>query len=269
MKNKFIKIIACILIVTALAFSTLTGCKTEKTFEGITLTDVTVTYNQASHNVIVNGLDNYPDATVVLDDEKTDVGEYIQKIKVSQQGYKDFTASAKLIIKKATALNLYPQHEGDFSFNEGTNTLFVVYTGNPINITAFTNYEQRDLAIITYSLNGENLSSAPVEAGDYQLVITLPETKNYTELSKTFNLKVVQPQYNVTFKVLNPETNELEDLGAKTYQRNSQIELTNLFNMPEYDGYVFEKWYCNDEEVHTVFDYGKDVTFIAKYKSAT
>ena len=263
MKTKFLKI-ASLIFGVALIFTLLTACNKNEQFEGISLTDVTVSYNQSGHNVIVNGLENYPDATYILSEEKIDVGVYTQTITVSQEGYEDFTASATLTIKKVTPENLYPQTTSNSFYNNGV--LRAEWTGSPMVVTAFTNYEQKSIAVIEYYQGETKLNGAPTEVGDYKVKISLPETQNYYALSKEFTLQIIQPQYVATFKLLNPITNEIEEesVGVKAYQR--QVEIDVPFNVNDkYNGYVFLGWFVNDELINETYTYDKDITVIGKF----
>ena len=267
MKNLFLKITALIL---ALTFNLilLTSCNGNKNFEGVTLTDATVSYSQSGHNVIVGGLDKYPNATVELTEEKINVGVYTQTLKVSQEGYNDLILTATLTIKKATAVNLYPQIPStNYSYDYSTRICRTIRTGNPMVVTAFTNYEQRDLAVVEYYSGEDKLLSAPVDAGEYKVKIILPETSNYTAHTGEFTLVISEPSYSVSFSVINPISNELQDLGVKPCSRNAKIEPNLAFRIPTFDGYEFIGWFVDNEPLHEYYDYDTEVSVIGKYQA--
>ena len=180
MKTKLLKIVALITFVTLILISAV-SCS-EKEFEGISLTDVTVVYSQSGHNVTIVGEDKYPNATFTLSEDKINVGVYTQVLTVTQEGYKPFEATATLTINKAIPENLLPTYNGSYSFVE--NTISVIRTGNPIIITPFTNFEQQPYATVEYYQNQTNLESAPIEAGTYNIKLSVPEVDNYYALEK-------------------------------------------------------------------------------------
>jgi len=70
-------------------------------FEGVTLADLTVTYDGKSHSLAVSG--DFPEDTTVTynNNGKTNAGEYKVTATLDKEGYATKTLSAKLIINKA------------------------------------------------------------------------------------------------------------------------------------------------------------------------
>ena len=267
MKIKFVKLLTIVLSFVILCAS-LTAC-TKKQFEGISLNDVTVTYSQSGHNVTIVGAENYPNATFTLSEEQINVGTYTQTLVVSQSGYEDFTATATLTITKAVPSSLLPQYDGVSNFAD--NKLSVIRTGNPINVTIFTNYEQRPYATIEYYQGEVKLDSAPIEAGVYKIKLYVPEIDNYYSLQKEYTLEILEPYYTATYKILNPITNELENAYSDSecvaqYERNSSLIIPSDIVTNKFDGYAFIGWYVEDEPISSIYNYNKNVTIIAKYE---
>ena len=266
MKTKLLKVLT---LLTIFIFSALlcVACA-PKQFEGISLNNVTVTYSQSGHNVTIVGAEKYPNATFSLSEDRFDAGVYTQTLTVTQSGYEDFTTTATLTINKANPENLLPQCENGSLINT---TLKVVYTGAPITVTAFTNYEQRPYATVEYYQGETKLNSAPTNAGTYTVKLYVPETTNYNAYTKVYGLEIVEPQYTATFKILNPLTNELEDLTEDApsvipVSRNNEFIVPTEFDVTnKFNGYTFIGWYVDNEPIHTVYDYNKNVTVVAKY----
>ncbi|MBO5713343.1 MAG: hypothetical protein J6R88_04005 [Clostridia bacterium] len=267
MKTKLLKVLT---LLTIFIFSALlcVACA-PKQFEGISLNNVTVTYSQSGHNVTIVGAEKYPNATFSLSEDRFDAGVYTQTLTVTQSGYEDFTTTATLTINKANPENLLPQCENGSLINT---TLKVVYTGAPITVTAFTNYEQRPYATVEYYQGETKLNSAPTNAGTYTDKLYVPETTNYNAYTKVYGLEIVEPQYTATFKILNPLTNELEDLTEDApsvipVSRNNEFIVPTEFDVTnKFNGYTFIGWYVDNEPIHTVYDYNKNVTVVAKYE---
>ena len=269
MKTNFIKKIAVTLTACILLLASLlcfTSCEEDslKTFDGISVTDVTVTYDQTGHNVAVYGIENYQGITVEMPEEEINVGEYSKTVTFKKDGYNTLSITATLKIEKATPLNLIPQTTGENTKFE-IDTLRTQWTGSPRVVTAFCNYEQRDSAVVEYYSEGVKLNSAPVDAGEYEVKITLIETNNYKALTKTFSFIIFEPMYTANVYVLNPTTNEPNELGVFTFERGSEINLVGVFEIPVFNGYKFDGWYVDNQPIHAVYDYDKGVTIIAKY----
>lgn len=263
-RNYYKKIALCLALITVTIFS-IFGCSSEKEFDGIKLNDVTVVYDQSGHNVVIEGIEKYPDASVNLSEEHINAGSYEQTLTVTQQGYKPLTLTATLTINKATP-KITP-HLYDNSADEKR----VKYNGEQQPLDCLINYEQREFATYEYYFNDVKLDAPPSAVGRYTVKITVPEVNNYYGKTQTFNLVIIEPHYAITFYALNPLTNETVEVGLLQFESNGKIDLNYIsssLKLPLYDDYVFDGWFVDDEPITADYKYGKSVTAIGKYKKS-
>lgn len=266
-KKIAILILSLCLVVTCCLF--LTSCDDDeveyRNFDGISLKDVTVTYDQFGHNVEIIGKDAYPSATYELTEEHIDAGIYTQTLTFKQDGYNDLVLTATLTINKAEPRITPDQY--DFE----NNVKYSIYDGTEKPLTCLINYEQRELATYEYYSGNQKLTTAPTNVGKYKVIVTLPEVNNYFGKTQEFNLEIKEPQYIMNFFVINPLTQEKSDsIGALPCLRNGVIDKDAILNaigqnIPIIDGYVFEGWYVFDEPITSTFNYDQNIEVIGKY----
>lgn len=261
MRTFICKLKKCITVFVALSLSVISltlvcGCGGNE-FEGITVQDVTLVYDQAGHNVTVSGLDKYPDAEVQISEEKIDAGVYTQTVTVSQNGYKDLTLSAVLTITKATPV-----------IGVNDQDRMPLYDGEEKSLAFLTNYEQRDSAVVEYYQNNTLLTTLPKAAGDYTVKIILAESTNYTAYSETFEFRIRQPQYSAAFVIINPETQQELDAIYLPFYRDAIIDVSGIV-IPEYEGFTFDGWFVDGNLLANVYSYGKNIKVVGKYSAVS
>ena len=279
-------------LVFACGLAVMGGCKQETLleFDGLFVEDETFNYDEQYHSLTLSGIENYKDATVSLTvetvtggtaDEQGEVGEggvYTYVYTVSQKGYKTATVKGTLTINRV-----------DPKFYIPLVSNLVWNGGEPIDVTVSTNFEQQNLIVAKYYYGDEEIGKGDIRAaGNYSVVVSVPQTNSYNAKTETIRFTVYEPAFNVSFYVYNPASGTLildDPESTETFVRqishNETLDLEGIeggVNL-NYDGYDFEGWFVgkvgaagvveptdiklNDGEKYS---YNEAIKVVAKFK---
>lgn len=137
-------------------------------------------------DVIIPTIEQVPsDATVTFyPTDIIDAGEYSVTATISKPNFDDVILTKTLIVEKIN----YPEY---VIYNY---TLEATYTGSPITFY-YETYEGIESEVAYYK-NG-NIVNQITECGNYEVVVTLYESKNFLETKFTFNYKIVEKELTV------------------------------------------------------------------------
>ena len=153
-----------------------TGTKTEESTKlkdfNLTLEDETVTYDGEEHSLALSGTIPEGAKVVYTGNAKVDAGTYKVKANVTMDGYNPLSLEANLIINKATFTGIT---------YEDTK---VEYDGEPHKIVFSGNLPEG--STFTYSSNIEGKTNEFVEAGEYEVKLTIknPNFNDYVVTKK-------------------------------------------------------------------------------------
>lgn len=188
-------------------------------FEGISLSDLTVTYNGAEHKLEIAG--NLPTGATVTytGNTATDAGTYPVSARLECEGYNTKTLTATLKINKADITGI--------TFDGKT----VEYDTDEHSIAVLGNVPSG--VVVSYTCDGDVFTSAS-QVGTYNIAATL-SGKNYNTLilNATLTIKSTEEQlYAANFNGVIYFQNGLD--GKKLYKvENGEIEKVNN-DIPEY-----------------------------------
>ncbi|WP_294491714.1 hypothetical protein [uncultured Ruminococcus sp.] len=121
-------------------------------------------------------------------EKPTAEGAYTVKAEVAEtEGYYGGTAYADFNIKPLTAgmeINLKVKKTVGYEDHEVSFPQSLVYDGKAKEITVKTLKDDMAQPTIEYFKDGEQLNSAPVEAGDYDFKVVFPENEEYKKKTK-------------------------------------------------------------------------------------
>ena len=188
-------------------------------FEGITLSDLTVTYDGSEHSIEIVG--SLPaGATVTYTSNKaTDAGTYTASAKLECEGYNTKTLTATLVINKADITGIT---FSDSTVEYDTDEHSIAIVGNvPAGVT------------VTYACGDDAFTSAS-QVGKYEIVATLSGPNHNTlVLGATLTIKSTEALLNViNFGGVIYFQNDLD--SKKLYKiENGEIEKV-CNDIPEY-----------------------------------
>jgi hypothetical protein len=182
-------------------------------FEGITLKDLTVTYDGEEHSVTVEG--NLPEGTVVTytSNKATNAGTYNATAKLECEGYNTATLTATLTVNKADISGITLEGKS------------VEYDTKSHSITVVGNVPAG--ATVTYTYNGVSTDSVS-EVGEYTVVATVGGN-NFNPLTLTATLKIKSTEsllYAVSFGGGVYFQNDLDGKRLYVY-KNGQLSKVN------------------------------------------
>ncbi|MBR5448887.1 MAG: DUF5050 domain-containing protein, partial [Clostridia bacterium] len=188
-------------------------------FEGITLPDLTVTYNGSEHSVEIAG--SLPEgATVTYTSNKaTNAGTYTASAKLECEGYNTKTLTATLVINKADITGItFSGSTVEYDTDEHS----IAIVGNvPAGVT------------VTYTC-GDDVFTSASQVGKYEIVATLSGPNHNTlVLGATLTIKSTEALLNViNFGGVIYFQNDLD--GKKLYKVEDG-EIVKVSNdVPEY-----------------------------------
>lgn len=253
--KKFVTILLA--LVFACGLTVLSGCKEETLleFSGLSVESETFDYDEQYHSLTLSGIENYKDANVKLvvetvtggtADEDGEVGAggvYTYIYTVSQDGYKTATVSGTLTINRIDPKFSVPRISNFFWDDD-----------KPIDVTVSTNFEQQDLITAKYYYGGVEIEKGDIRAaGNYSVVVSVPQTNSYNAKTETIEFTVHEPAFNVSFYVYNPESgtlvlddHESKETFVHQISHNDTLELEGIEGSGvglNYDGYDFEGWF--------------------------
>ena len=159
-----------VLLLVALICFAFAGCGTKLVdFTGITFSDVTVDYDGNGHTITAQGVPSGATVTYTNAGPHTKPGEYTIGVKVTAEGYNDYTASAKLVINGATFSGI--------TFENVT----LDYDGSTHTITA---QNVPDFATVTYTNAGPH--KLP---GEYTIGVKVT-AEGYNDYTASAKLKI-------------------------------------------------------------------------------
>lgn len=213
MKNKIVFLLLTVLSVCCAVAAVACGGSTGggetpsagKEFTEITFTDKTVTYDGEEYVIEIDG--SLPEGTSVEynGNKGTDAGEYSATAKLSGEGYKDKTLSAKLKIEKAECPATATMEDVNG-----------VYSGEPYTVEVSLTGELPEGGKIVYTCaESTTITNSATDAGIYTITASL-EHKNYVfatnPTAKIVIEKAVYPTDGFTFK------NETVDYDGKPHK---------------------------------------------------
>lgn len=149
-------------------------------FTGLTMSDVTVTYDGTEHVVTISG-EVQGGASVVYENNKaTNAGTYNVKATVTKDNYNTLVLNAKLVINKANIA------DGLLTLSDET----VEYDGLSHTLAIVGNVP--DGCTVTYLYNGENVDG--VTDGGEHIVTAVVEGANYNKRTYTAKLTIKTTQ---------------------------------------------------------------------------
>ncbi len=177
-------------------------------FEGVTFSDLTVTYDGEEHIIEVAG--TLPEGTVVTytNNKGTDADTYHASAKLECEGYNQLTLTATLKIEKADIIGI-TFNNGSVEYDTQIHSIYVV--GNvPAGVT------------VNYTYNGKSASGVS-EVGEYDVVATLTDPNHNTlTLSAKLTIKSTESELNmVNFGGVIYFQNDLD--GKKLYKHDKGV----------------------------------------------
>ncbi len=155
---------------------------TKENFTGLTLSDLTVTYDGTEHTVTLNG--TVPEgANVVYENNKaTNAGTYNVKATVTKENYNPLTLTAKLVVNKANIA------DGLITFTDET----VEYDGLGHSLAIVGDVPAG--CSVSYTYNGTTTGEV-VDGGEYNVVATVSGINyNAREYTAKLTIKTTQKQ---------------------------------------------------------------------------
>ena len=157
-------------------------------FTGIVFNDLEIDYDGNPHTITATGVPSGANVVYTNAGPFTEVGEYNITVKITKDGYNDYTKTVTLKIKATTPQDPAKQDFTGIVFNG----LETDYDGNPHTITATG---MPSGANVVYTNEGPY-----VDAGEYNITVKITKD-GYNDYTKTVTLKINKIDFkNVEFR---------------------------------------------------------------------